>query len=85
MRLPSKGMSIACHAGSVSMVAKQASAVARSGHLIHEKTTTSSSAFFTAMGKLVWVPSGTSSPQVSTCCRAPYLRNRGQDAFAEAM
>ena len=71
--------------GSDIISAKHLSAVARSGQRSQEKTTTSSSCFFTAMGKLVCSPSGTSSPQVSTCSRAPYFWNSGQDLRADSM
>ncbi|MNY41317.1 hypothetical protein D3C86_1761230 [compost metagenome] len=48
------------------------SRTAREGQTIQEKTTVSSGLHFTAMGKDVTLPSGTSSPQHSTSLSAPY-------------
>ena len=83
MRLPSKGISgIAFIAGSLSIACQAASAVALSGHAIHENTTVSSSVAWTARWKSVTLPFGTSTPQVSTIRLAPWDWNSDQAALA---
>jgi len=79
MRLPSKGISLSCIFASTRpssiTPALPLSRAARSGQVIQEKTQVSSSYTFTAMGKVVSVPGGTSSPQHSTTLSAPCALN----------
>ncbi len=60
---------------SASIFLSAASAVARSGQTIQEKTTLSPSLACTARRKSVTLPSRTSSPQASMISRAPRSRN----------
>jgi hypothetical protein len=86
MCLSQYGMSsIADHAGSVSIEAMQACAVALSGQRIQAKTTVSSTCAFTTIGKDVTLPSGTSPPQHSRVSRAPCFSNSAQAFRALAM
>jgi hypothetical protein len=87
MRFPSKGISAMSDISSANsgdiMRAFAASFVALSGHSIYAKTTVSPGSAFTAIGKDVTSPSGTSSPQHSTEERAPIgLKMRSQASFA---
>ncbi|MNG23206.1 hypothetical protein D3C84_1077820 [compost metagenome] len=52
-----------------------ASRICFEGQVIQENTTVSPSFSFTAVGKDVTLPSGTSSPQHSTTLRAPHSLN----------
>ncbi|MCY1247476.1 hypothetical protein D9M72_608130 [compost metagenome] len=64
-------MSMSAMAGSSCILAQASSAVFLSGQTSQEKTTASPSSRFTAMGKLVSLPSGTSTPQFSIWAVAP--------------
>jgi hypothetical protein len=83
MRFPSKGISPGgCIRGSAMTFALPASRASRDGHTIQEKTTVSPGSSFTAIGKEVSLPSGTSSPQHSTPSTPPppARRARGRSA-----
>jgi hypothetical protein len=76
-RLPSKGIGLTSglSRGSAMTFFMPSSRVRREGQRIQENTTVSSSLHFTAMGKEVTSPAGTSSPQHSTTFRAPCSLN----------
>ncbi len=87
MRLPSKGMSAVPGLGmrgSAMIAFHPASRASLEGQVIQEKTTVSPSSRFTAMGKEVSVPSGTSSPQHSTTESTPCSLNTPANCAAWA-
>ncbi len=84
MRWPSNGMfaPICFMRGSLIIFSLAASRAALSGYSNQEKTTFSPASAFTAPLKSVTLPSGTSSPQVSTMRVAPNSLNNGAASAA---